>query len=239
MNDVVFTATNVSVQRSGIDVVQDISVTLHRGAVLAIVGPNGAGKTTFMKAMLNLIPSRGSITWARGIKIGYVPQKISISRSFPLTVREFFLLKSKKSFWFHKKENKNTWLDRVGGGHLADKKMSELSGGELQRVLIAYALQGDTDVLCLDEPSAGIDIGGGKTVYGLLSDLRTDHGKTIIIISHDLDVVFRYADEVLCIDKHQICHGRPASVLTAETIERMYGTHASLFSHNHEHHEHA
>lgn len=238
MCEVILTADNVTVSRSGKEVVQGVSVSLERGHVLAIVGPNGAGKTTFMKAILGLLPYRGSVTWAKDVHVGYVPQKVSIPSSFPLTVEEFFLLKNKESFWFRTKTPKNTWLARVGAEHLSHKKMSELSGGELQRVLIAYALHGDANVLCLDEPSAGIDIGGGQTVYGLLSELRASENKTIILISHDLDVVFKYADQVLCIDQHQICSGRPASVLTAETIERMYGSHATLYSH-HDHHEHA
>lgn len=237
MDEIILSAKNVTVQRSGTEVVQDVSVSLRRGAVLAVVGPNGAGKTTFMKAVLGLIPYRGTVEWAQGIHIGYVPQKVFIPSSFPLTVHEFFLLKSKKSFWFRNSDEQQPWLERVGAGHLVNKKMSQLSGGELQRVLIAYALQGDVDVLCLDEPSAGIDIGGGQTVYGLLSELRATQQKTVILISHDLDVVFRYADEVLCIDQRMICTGRPSSVLTAETIERMYGSHASLYPH-HDHHEH-
>ena len=100
--------------------------------------------------------------------------------------------------------------------------------------MIAYALAGDVDVLCLDEPSAGIDIGGGQTVYSLLSDLRETERKTIALISHDIDVVFRHADQVLCIDKRMICNGKPAAVLTADTIERMYGAHAGLY-HHHDH----
>lgn len=232
------TADNVTVLRSGTEVVQNVSVSLERGHVLAVVGPNGAGKTTFMKAVLGLLPFRGTVTWAKDVRIGYVPQKVSIPTSFPLTVEEFFLLKNKESFWFRKAVQKNVWLERVGALHLLNKKMAQLSGGELQRVLIAYALHGDANVLCLDEPSAGIDIGGGQTVYGLLSELRATQNKTIILISHDLDVVFKYADQVLCIDQHEICSGRPASVLTAETIERMYGSHATLYSH-HDHHEHA
>lgn len=238
MNETILTADHITVVRSGATAVEDVSVSLQRGEVLAIVGPNGAGKTTFVKAVLGLIPSKGKVTWAPGIHIGYVPQKVLIPTSFPLTVGEFFLLKSNKSFWFGRNKLHHPWLDRVGGAHLVDKKMSELSGGELQRVLIAYALQSDVDVLCLDEPSAGIDIGGGQTVYSLLSELRAEQHKTVILISHDLDVVFKYADQVLCIDQRMICSGKPASVLTAETLERMYGVHTSLYSH-HDHHEHA
>ena len=238
MQGQILLAEHITVSRSGTEIVNDVSVSLERGEVLAIVGPNGAGKTTFMKAILGLMPSRGKITWARDVKIGYVPQKVSISSSFPVTVGEFFLLKSREAFWFRsKKSQSNVWLARVGAEHLVDKKMAELSGGELQRVLIAYALSGDANVLCLDEPSAGIDIGGGQTVYGLLSELRKTQNKTVILISHDLDVVFKYADQVLCIDQRMICSGRPSTVLTSETLERMYGAHATVYPHhNHNHH---
>ncbi len=238
MNDIILTAEHITVARSSVDLVHDVSITVNRGEVVAIVGPNGAGKTTLMKALLDLTPTQGKVTWAPQVRIGYVPQKISISASFPLTVGELFLLKSKKSFWFSRADASDEWLCRVGADHLSHKKISQLSGGELQRVLIAYALQGGVDVLCLDEPSAGIDIGGGQTVYGLLSELRSVHHITVLLISHDLDVVFKYADQVLCIDQRMICMGKPASVLTAETLERMYGAHATLYPH-HNHHDHA
>ncbi len=228
-------ADHVSVRGFETDILQDISISLEPGQILAVVGPNGAGKTTLMKALLGLIPHTGSVVWTRGTRVGYVPQKVLISRSLPLTVSEFFSLKSKNSFWSSNTQTLSQWVERVGAQKLLKKRLADLSGGELQRVLIAYALLGDADVLCLDEPSAGIDVGGGETVYGLLSELSDEHRRTIILISHDLDVVFRYADQVLCIDKRMICTGRPASVLTAETLERMYGHHAGLYSH----HDHA
>jgi zinc transport system ATP-binding protein len=123
-------------------------------------------------------------------------------------------------------------LARVGAEQLFSKQLSQVSGGELQRVMIAYALADGANVLCLDEPAAGIDMGGGQTVYELLKELSTQERRTIIIISHELDIVFKYADEVVCIDKRMICRGRPAAVLTSETIERMYGSHTAFYSHD-------
>lgn len=232
MSEQILTATKINVVIGGTKIVQDVSVQLNRGEVLAIVGPNGAGKTTLMKALLGLIPYSGRVSWAGGVRIGYVPQKVLLSRSFPLTVEELFLLKSPHGFWFRKKTSANQWLTRVGAGHLMGKSLAELSGGELQRVLIAYALAGNTNVLCLDEPSAGIDVGGGKTIYELLQELSDEHRRTIILISHDLDVVFKYADQVLCIDRRMICSGKPTAVLNAETMKVMYGEHASIYSHH-------
>ena len=225
MSETIVSAENISVTRGDTEILKNVSVSLYRGETLAIIGPNGAGKTTFMKALLGLIQFSGTVSWSPKIRIGYVPQKISIAQTFPLTVAELFWLK---------RATPEQWLDRVGAAKLKHKKLSALSGGELQRTMIAYALAGDVDVLCLDEPSAGIDIGGGQTVYSLLSDLRETERKTIALISHDIDVVFRHADQVLCIDKRMICNGKPAAVLTADTIERMYGAHAGLY-HHHDH----
>lgn len=236
MSQQILSAEHISVTRTGTEIVQDISLQLNKGEVLAIIGPNGAGKTTLMKALLGLLPSEGIINWDKSVRIGYVPQKVSISRSFPLTVQELFALKQKGVYLSHDKtKDPYTLFARVGIIKLLDKRLSDLSGGELQRVLIAFALVGDTNVLCLDEPSAGIDVGGGKTMYGLLRELSAEEERTIILISHDIDVVFKYADQVLCIDKRMICKGKPASVLTAETLERMYGGHTSVFTH----HDHA
>lgn len=238
MNSWILTAEHVSVSRFNTELLHDISVNLDRGEVLAIVGPNGAGKTTLMKALLGLIPSTGKIRWDDTARIGYVPQKVSISRSFPLTVREFFTLKQPGSFFLPKLSGDLlNLIERVGAQPLLEKRLSDLSGGELQRVLIAHALADKTDILCLDEPSAGIDVGGGETVYGLLRELSEEENRTIILISHDLDVVFKYATQVLCIDKRMICTGKPTAVLTADTIERMYGRDASVYSH-HDHDEH-
>ncbi len=238
----VLTAKEVSVSLFGTKIIENISVDLSVGQVLAIVGPNGAGKTTFMKALLGLLPHTGSVLWAPSVRIGYVPQKVFISRAFPLTVEELFLLRrGTRAFWFRTgkaTEHTKKWLSRVGAENLFKKQLAVLSGGELQRVMIAYALADDANVLCLDEPAAGIDIGGGQTIYSLLKDLSLQEQRTIILISHELDIVFRYADEVVCIDKRMICRGSPHVVLTAENIERMYGSHTALYAHDGETHTH-
>lgn len=249
MSEFVVRADGVSVTAPNAQLIEQISLQLSAGKVLAIVGPNGAGKTTLMKALLGLMPHTGTVTWAPGVTIGYVPQKVVVPRAFPLTVEELFLLRRGPfAFWFHSKKHVSVakkWLARVGADDLLHKQMSHLSGGELQRVMIAYALADGANVLCLDEPAAGIDVGGGQTVYGLLKELSAEEQRTVILISHELDIVFRYADEVVCIDKKLICRGRPAAVLTAENIERMYGVHTGLYTHDtgaphihSDHHEH-
>lgn len=208
------------------NIVDDISFTVRRGEALAIIGPNGAGKTVLFRTLLGLLPHRGIVEWQKGIRIGYVPQKFFVEKSFPITVQEFFLLKS-LHFWMP---------DNAFLGHLPHelslvglekeilaKPLSELSGGQMQRILISWAMLNHPDVLLFDEPTAGIDIGAEETIYTILHKLQNDRGTTIILISHDLNVVYRYADNVLCINKAMICHGKPENVLNPKELAQIYG----------------
>ncbi len=207
-------------------ILDDISFVVKRGEALAIIGPNGAGKTVLFRALLGLMAYKGAIEWRKGIKIGYVPQKFSIEKSFPITVKEFFLLKSPQ-FWFPKKEfieHLAHELSLVGlGKEILAKPLGELSGGQLQRVLISWAMLNHPDVLLFDEPTAGIDVGAEETIYTILHKLQRERGTTILLISHDLNIVYRYADNVLCINKAIICHGRPNDILNPGELSRVYG----------------
>lgn len=230
----------LSVAYGGRKVVDAVSFTLERGDVLAIVGPNGAGKSTLMQAILGLIPYEGRVHWHEDVKIGYVPQYFDFDRTFPMTVVEFFALKSSGKQGAREAKR---MLSEVHAAHLLEKQLGELSGGELQRVFIAYALSGDPEVLFFDEPSSGIDVTGEETIYALIDELSQKKGLTIVLISHDLDIVYEHASSVLCLNRKMVCNGVPHEALTAETIDRLYGKHAGVFGHEdhrkHQNHHHA
>ncbi|MDP3778789.1 MAG: metal ABC transporter ATP-binding protein [bacterium] len=204
----------------------DISFTVKKGEALAIIGPNGAGKTVLFRTLLGLLPHKGNIEWQKGIRIGYVPQKFFIDKSFPITVKEFFLLKA-GGFWMPDKtfvSHLEHELVLVGlGKDILAKPLSELSGGQLQRILISWAMLNHPDVLLFDEPTAGIDVGGEETIYTILHKLQEDRGTTILLISHDLNIVYRYADNVLCINKAMVCHGKPEDILNPKELAHVYG----------------
>lgn len=204
----------------------NISFTLARGQALAVIGPNGAGKTTLFRALLGLVPYRGTITWHNGRNIGYVPQRLSLEQNLPLSVREFLLLKAQR-FWFPDREfitHLQHELSLVGLSQaFLQKSIGTLSGGQFQRVLIAWAMLNHPDVLLFDEPTAGIDIGFEETIYTVMHRLQKERGTTILLISHDLDVVWRHADQVLCLNKTMVCYGKPDDVLHEKALGKLYG----------------
>lgn len=220
-------------------ILDEISFDLKRDSTLAVIGPNGAGKTCLFKALLGLIPYEGKIEWAKDIKVGYVPQKLSVSKDLPLTVKEFLN--------FKEQDNKKIMqaIESVGflqaSDHIHNDKrvlgtrLGALSGGELQRVLIAYALLGDPNVLLFDEPTAGVDIAGEETVYSLVHKLQKDEDLTIIFISHEIQVVYQYADTVLCLNKEKICYGPPLDVIDKESLKKLYGEDVHLYRHEEGH----
>jgi len=224
--DVVLEVKNLSVALDSEVLVRNISFSVKKGEALAIIGPNGAGKSVLFRALLGLLPHRGEIYWQPGVKIGYVPQKFLVDRSLPLTVQELFLLKS-SHFWFPKKDfikHLGHELSLVGvSEEILRKPVGELSGGQLQRILISWAMLNHPDVLLFDEPTSGIDAGSEETIYNLLHKLQDERGTTVLLISHDLNVVYRYAQSVLCLNKEMVCYGPPQTVLTPEEFTKIYG----------------
>ena len=198
---------------------------------MAVVGPNGAGKTVLFRALLGLVPYDGEIQWLDNAKIGYVPQKLAIERDLPLNVIEFLQFKGASLNEIHES------LHSVGLNHhsLGDTRMGQLSGGELQRVLIAYALINHPDILLFDEPTAGVDIGGEETIYSLIEKLHTKIGLTVLLITHDLNIIYRYAAKVLCLNKSKICYGSPREALNPEVLESLYGAKVNIYPHEHKH----
>jgi len=200
------------------------------------VGPNGSGKSVLFRALLGLVPYSGRVTWQKGIKIGYVPQKLTVEKDFPLTAEEFMMLigakpkqeieRALEDVGLHKKNN--------GYGWLLDKKLGQLSGGQFQRLLIANSLTGRPDVLLFDEPITGIDIAGEETIYALFRKLQSSTDLTVIVISHDLNTIHDFSDFVLCLNRKQICFGRPHEVLDHKLLHHLYGEEMEHHHHDHD-----
>lgn len=219
-------------------IIDDLSFSVKKGDVIAIVGPNGAGKSVLFRALMELIPYSGKIEWQPGLKISYIPQKLNIEKDFPITAREFLKLKSDKNEAVMSAlesvglKSKNTEEHHIRH-HLLGQRMGWLSGGQFQRILIAWAILDNPDVLLFDEPTAGIDIGGEETIYNLLKKLNVEKSLTTLIISHDLNIVYKYADNVLCLNREKLCFGPPGDVLDPQALAKLYGGEAGFYKHDH------
>lgn len=238
MQEQVLEVKNLTVSFDKDVVIGDLSFSVGKGEVIAIVGPNGAGKSVLFRALLGLIPYSGKIDWVTGSKIGYVPQKFNIDKDFPITVKEFLRMKSKNYGSIMSALESVGLKDKNGDTHhtehhLLDQRVGWLSGGQLQRVLVAWAILDNPDVLLFDEPTTGIDVGGEETIYNLLKKLNDNMHLTILLISHDLNIVYKYANIVLCINKEKICFGSPSDVLDPQSLVKLYGGEARFYKHDH------
>ncbi|HEX5227235.1 MAG TPA: metal ABC transporter ATP-binding protein [Bryobacteraceae bacterium] len=233
--EIVLRVENLSVELDGQPVLQNVSFSLEQGEAFAVIGPNGAGKTVLFRSLLGLLPCTGLVEWRADVKIGYVPQRFAIERSAPVSTLEFFLLQS-KNFWRRSADFEQR-LERELNLMGLDRKilrqpLGELSGGQTQRVLIAAALLEKPNVLLLDEPTAAVDAGFEETVYALLHRVQTERGTALLLISHDLSVVYRYAQRVLCLNKSVVCQGAPVDALNPQALAALYGE-SSFYHHEH------
>lgn len=236
---VILSVKNLTVRFGENIAVKQADFDLEKGDILALIGPNGSGKTTLVRAVLGLLPYEGGVVWGEKVRVGYVPQRFDFDRTFPITVLEAFLLKTRYGFWIRRRGAEKEIRDvlrAVGADKLINKRIGDLSGGQLQRILIAFSLIGKPDVLFFDEPSTGIDIGGEETVYNLIHRLVHETGLTIVLISHDLNVVYQHASKVVCLNKKMLCYGVPHEVLTDEMLKKIYGDHTEVH-HKPSHHQ--
>ncbi len=227
-NDLILKVIALNVELEGENVVNDLSFEVKKGDTLTILGPNGAGKTVLLKTLLGLLPYKGEIEWEKNIRIGYVPQRLPFIKDIPLNVKDFLKLKGPS-----KKEIEKI-LNSVGfKENLLDKKIGDLSSGQFQRILIAWSLIGNPQVLLFDEPTTGIDIEGEETVYRFLARLKRNRELTILLVTHDLSVVYTFSDHVICLNKQPICYGFPQEVLTPENLQKLYGEEVKYYRHKH------
>ena len=216
-------------------ILENISFNVEENGILAIIGPNGAGKTTLVKCILGILePTNGTVEFKKKNSVGYIPQKLSFDRDFPISVEEFIQIQHKGPL----SEADLEIFKTVGVDNLFEQKLGSLSGGEQQRLMIALSLSKNPNIIFMDEPSAGIDIGGEETVYSLIHNLQHKKQFAIVIISHDVDFVTRYADKVICINKRMMCTGKPEKVLTGAVMEEAYGEGFAKYKHKSEGHKH-
>jgi zinc transport system ATP-binding protein len=213
----------------------DVDFEITKGEIVTIVGPNGSGKSTFLRAIIGAIPtSKGSVHKKDGLKIGYVPQKLQIDPTLPLSVGRFMSLPD----WQNKSDIANA-LGQAGVAELVGRQLSDLSGGQFQRVLLARALLNKPDILILDEATQGLDQLGAASFYRQIEQLRHTLGCAILMVSHELHVVMSASDRVICLNGHVCCHGTPELVASAPEYRALFGKGTggalALYRHDHNH----
>jgi zinc transport system ATP-binding protein len=234
--DALISARRLALSRGGRAILADIDIDIAPREIVTLIGPNGAGKTTLVRALLGLEPlDRGSIQRKSGLVVGYAPQRFDIDHAIPLTVARFIWLGRQAP-----PDEITRVLSEVGAGALPERQLSELSGGELQRVVLARALIRSPDLLVLDEPVRGVDYAGEAELYNLIGRLRTERGFGVLLVSHDLHVVMAQSDRVICINRHVCCSGVPHSVAQHPEYARLFGPQAArAFGLYHHHHDHS
>ena len=226
--------TDVGVKLGQTTILKDINLSLFTNKVVTIIGPNGAGKSTLLRVILGLIkPTKGTIEMRRGLTIGYMPQRLHLDPSFPLSV-DYFLTMSNLKMYLSVAEV----LEKVGALKLRYSSMHNLSGGELQRVMLARALIGKPDLLILDEPAQGVDVIGQQSFYSLLENFHKHWKCSILLVSHDMHLVFAASEQVICLNTHICCVGKPETIIQDPEYIKLFGT--ALFApykhvHDHEH----
>ena len=233
-SDQLITGRDLGVTLKGKTLIQDVNFTIRRGRIVTIIGPNGAGKTTLVRLALGLIkPGSGTIKRAPGIRIGYMPQRLTLPESMPLPVRRFLALGGAAA------DELDSTAARLGVKHLLANPMQGLSGGETQRVLLTRALLRNPDLLVLDEPVQGIDVNGQTELYRLIVQLRDERGCAVMMVSHDLHLVMAATDEVLCINQHVCCSGHPDAVSQHPAYLDLFGAldtdTLAVYTHHHNH----
>ncbi|MCE8513015.1 metal ABC transporter ATP-binding protein [Ruegeria pomeroyi] len=235
MNTPVIAAEGLSIRVDGRTVLADITVAVAPGEIVTIVGPNGSGKSTFLRALIGALPpASGRVIRAPGLRIGYVPQKLAIDATLPITVSRFLSLPRRVP-----QDVAAEALARAGVPDLANRQMTDLSGGQFQRVLLARAVLERPQLLLLDEATQGLDQPGSAAFYQQIEEVRQDLGCAVVMVSHDLHVVMAASDRVLCMNGHICCEGTPEVVADAPEYRALFGTGTrgalALYRHQHSH----
>jgi len=213
---------NVILDKSKI--IDNLNIDVNKGEILAIIGPNGSGKTVFLKCLLGIMPYTGTIKWLEKVELGYVPQKLEIPKYLPLTFKE--LLAAKVKILNLPKQNIKEVIEEIGiQQEVLNMSLNYLSQGQFQRCLIALALINKPNVLLMDEPTANIDVAGEEQVYEIIHRLHHQYNLTVILVSHEINIVCKYATNILCLNKNKICYGPPHEAITPEVLNKLYGVH--------------
>ncbi|KIC15840.1 zinc ABC transporter ATP-binding protein ZnuC [Leisingera sp. ANG-Vp] len=229
----------LTVTYGGNTVLSGVSLKIQEGEIVTVVGPNGSGKSTLLRSVIGALkPSGGSVTRTPHLRIGYVPQKLHIDPTLPLTVRRFLSLPVRVS-----DTRASEALEQAGAGNLAARQMSGLSGGQFQRVLLARALLSNPQLLILDEATQGLDQPGSAAFYQQIEKVRQEIGCAVLMVSHELHVVMAASDRVVCLNGHICCEGAPEHVASAPEYRALFGTGTqgalALYRHEHNHsHDH-
>ena len=215
-------------------VLHHVDFHIDRGEIVTIVGPNGSGKSTLLRSLIGAVAVSGEIIRAANLRIGYVPQKLHIDPTLPITVRRFMGLPRR-----HKAAAIDAALERAGLSGLRDRQMADLSGGQFQRVLLAHALIETPDLLILDEATQGLDQPGSAAFYRQIEEVRADMGCAVLMVSHELHVVMSASDRVVCLNGHVCCEGQPEHVASAPEYRAIFGSGTggalALYRHDHDH----
>lgn len=237
-------AQKLRLRRARRVILEDVSLTIHTGDFITLIGPNGAGKTTLLKCLLGILtPQQGKITRRGNIKIGYVPQKINAAMTMPINLRRFLTLSCSAGKRANSGGDAQAALAEVaaqtGISHLLDTPLTSLSGGEVQRAMLARALTNKPDLLVLDEPTQHLDIGGELAFYKLLDDIHAVYKPAVVMVSHDLHFVMRRSRQVVCLYHHICCSGAPQRVKEDPAFLQLFGGELSdlltVYQHAHNH----
>jgi len=240
---------DLRVSLGGQEILRGVNLHIPSGQLVALIGPNGSGKTTLLRALLGLqkaatgeIRLFGQTDMKAALpRIGYVPQRLNIERSFILSVREFLALRLRETrhwFWQAKRRTESLIqksLAEIGVENLLDQPLATLSGGQLQRVLIAFSLLHKPELLLLDEPTAGVDAPGEESFYDLIATIQKRRHLTVVLVSHDLSMVYRHADWVYALNGVICCEGQPDQIMNSESLKQAFGIHVSPYHHHHAH----
>jgi len=234
-NQTLINADNISLEIDQRQILNNISLQIKAEQIVTLIGPNGAGKTSLVKIALGLIkPTTGRVETKKGLRIGYMPQRLHIDQSMPVSVERFLKLAVNAN-----NNEINNALGEVGADSLRHSQLFSLSGGELQRVLLARALIQEPQLLVLDEPAQGVDVNGQAELYRLISDIRNRHQCGILLVSHDLHLVMSATDEVICLNQHVCCHGHPEQVSNDPAYLELFGKKdaetLAVYTHHHNH----
>ncbi|PRD19026.1 UNVERIFIED_CONTAM: znuC [Trichonephila clavipes] len=235
MSEALIQLEDVGVSFSGQPVLQQVQLALRPGEIVTLIGPNGAGKTTLVRTVLGLLkPDSGTVRRKPRLRIGYMPQKLHVDATLPLSVLRFLRLVPGVD-----RAAAQSALEEVGASQVIDSPLQSISGGELQRVLLARALLREPELLVLDEPVQGVDVAGQAELYRLIGKLRDRYGCGVLMVSHDLHLVMSATDQVVCLNRHVCCSGHPEQVSGDPAFVELFGQDARSLAIYHHHHDHA